>query len=369
LSGGVVISLGSPPQPPANFWQPSGLSPPRAPAQVQAGQVFRLCFDLRHENPGVQAFKEFPWRHKVGLSGCEVEKFRFARGCRPAHCYHQKDPSCKIYLRCSKANEISAWQREMLERLFVKEKLPSVLEEGMKEYEAGKEWPGYDQNEKDNYDDIKRHGIVPFLTIHEIVIDDVTKEVLISANTDWDGHLDEHGITIYLSEGRWRFDLGDRQYDYYSGIESEVTKARMAKVFPDILSNRSESDDIKFIFGTWNYVEKAAVEIYKKFKWTKSKIDNEVKCYEGMRLIISPDQMQRIIRNDHGSSYFEARFVRCERRGNVIRIFYERKWSKGIDAGSYDCYYTGDVMVAMDFNGEILKRVSATPRFEDKEQL
>jgi hypothetical protein len=283
----------------------------------------------------------------------------------------KKDPPCKIYLRCSKANEISAWQREMLERLFVKEKLPSFLEEGMKEYETGKDWEGYDQNDTETYQDIRRYGIVPFLTLHEIVIDDVTKEVIISANTDWDGHLDEHGITIYLSEGKWRFDLGDRQYDYYSGIESEVTKARMAKVFPDILSNRSESDDTKFIFGTWNYDEKAAVEIYKKFKWTKSKIDDEIKCYEGMRLIISPDQMQRIIRNDHGSSYFEARFVRCERRGNVIKIFYERKYAKGmrLDVGSYDCYYTGDVMVDINFNGEILKRVSAIPRFEDKDQL
>ena len=277
----------------------------------------------------------------------------------------KKDPSCKIYLRCSKANEISAWQQEMLERLFAKEKLPSVLEEGMKEYETGKDWPGYDQNEKENYEDIQRYGIVPFLTLHEIVIDDVTKEVLISANTDWDGNLDEHGITIFLNEGRWRFDLGDRQYDYYSKIEAEVAKERLAQVFPDVKSNTSVSDDTRFIFGTWKFDKKAALDIYKKLKWTKSKMNDELEFYEGMRLIISPARMQRIINNSRGFSFIDCRFVRCERRGNVIQVFFEEKRPRDVYAGSYDFYYSGDALVYTGLNGEVLKRVSNTPHFED----
>jgi hypothetical protein len=270
------------------------------------------------------------------------------------HIYtYKSDERCGIYLRCAKAGEISGWQQKMLEYLFEKEALPAVLAEGMKEYETSKKWPGYDQLENDNYHDIKRYGIIPHLSVSAIVIDGVTREVIIAAHTDWDGHLNEHGITIYLSKGRWRFDLGDRQYSYSSKIRLAVMEERIAAVCPAIEAGGRNDMDVTFLFGAWKFDKKEALSFYQKIKWRRSEVDNTLPIYKGLRLIFSPTRFQRILQSVHDD---RVRYKRC---GNKVVIY--SKNPKRKDDSPLEYYYTGNLLV--NLYGEVLSHESESQRF------
>jgi hypothetical protein len=271
----------------------------------------------------------------------------------------KEDPQCEIYLRCTKAREISGWQKEMLEYLLEKEALPAVLKEGMKDFETGKEWPGYCSHEKENYRDIKRYGIVPHLTLSAIVIDDVTREVIIAANTDWDGHLDEHGITIYLSKGRWRFDLGDRQFDYSSAIEAEVVEKQMATLFPTGEREVNTDTNANFLYGTWVFDREEALLFYKQLKRTRSQVSHDFEFWEGTRIIVSPTRFQKIFNT---GSTWDLGFVGCKRRGDMVTICVKDLKGKESDPIKYWC--KGKIL--MNPNGEVLKRESRRQRFVEK---
>ena len=120
-----------------------------------------------------------------------------------------KDPICKIYLLGREPTHISDWQQGFLDKLFKFGGLATAVAEGMKDYEDGV--VGADcyfecmRRERDRKI-IAECGFLPFLTIAYVVIDDIERRVIISAYTVFDGGLDEHGITIYLSGSRWCFD-------------------------------------------------------------------------------------------------------------------------------------------------------------------
>src|SRR5687767_9782709 len=111
---------------------------------------------------------------------------------------YKKDPVCEIWVRSTNPKELTAWPKEMLGNLIEKEGLPAALEEGMRDYETNKEWPGYYKEDEETYGEIKQHGILPFLTMHTIVVDEIRRIIILGCHTEWDIHLCEHGIAIYL---------------------------------------------------------------------------------------------------------------------------------------------------------------------------
>ncbi len=128
-----------------------------------------------------------------------------------------KDPICKIYLVGGEPTKISNWQQEVLDMLFKNEGLADAVAEGMKNYEDGLVGTEchYDcMRHQQDRKIIADCGFLPFLTIAYVVIDDTERRVIISANTVFDGGLDEHGITIYLAGGRWCFDDANHFLSY-----------------------------------------------------------------------------------------------------------------------------------------------------------
>src|SRR5436190_12148460 len=116
---------------------------------------------------------------------------------------HKDNPTCKIYLRGRNRKRISRWQQGLLDRLFVKEGLAGAIEEAMKQYAS--EPDALMESERAQ---IEQYGAAPFVSISMIVIDEIRKEVILSGGTEL-GTFVEHGLSIYLSKGRWRWDVAD----------------------------------------------------------------------------------------------------------------------------------------------------------------
>jgi len=174
------------------------------------------------------------------------------------------DPTCKIVFRGHDPTKISSWQREMLEQLLQKNGLGNAVEEAMKEYETSPEWGGdFCANlENEMRQKVKEQGMAAFITIYVIVIDEIERKVLISAGTTYDGNLDEHGITIYSSEGRWRFDNADYFIHYESDIheaqeskKAEKWHKKWAAVFPLPEPATPVEANGSILYGVWRYIK------------------------------------------------------------------------------------------------------------------
>jgi len=172
----------------------------------------------------------------------------------------KKDPKCKIYLRGENPQTVSAWQQEKLELLLEKNGLPAVVSEAMNEYNTSPEWAGdfcseLDETERQKF---KEHGVAAFIEISIIVIDEIERTVLIRANTSYDGNLDEHGITFYSSEGRWRFDYAEFFDRYESRLQVAQELKRQQKwrkkweaVFPPPEPDAQIQTDGSTLYGVW----------------------------------------------------------------------------------------------------------------------
>jgi hypothetical protein len=117
----------------------------------------------------------------------------------------KKDPTCTIYLRGADSKRVSAWQRETLEQLFEREGLAAAVTEGIKELETKNGTECYSDHTEEHRQSIKEHGHLSYLWVDLIVIDEVERRVMLRPN-DVAGPLHEHGATIFLSEGRWRYE-------------------------------------------------------------------------------------------------------------------------------------------------------------------
>jgi hypothetical protein len=146
------------------------------------------------------------------------------------------NPECHIFLRGNDPFMISPWQRKILDSLFDKEGLRAAIDEGMKEYEASGGYVGLDKKELRK---VKNQGFSPFLTIATIGIDEIAQEAVIYCKPDFDIHLDEHGLTIFLKEGRWHSEDGDYYARYYASVDEQV--ASKLKRFVNRLFKRLNS--------------------------------------------------------------------------------------------------------------------------------
>lgn len=130
------------------------------------------------------------------------------------------DRECSVFLR-GKDNQVSDWQKQVLDRLFEGDGLAVAVSEGMGEYERAVE-DCYCDLEGRERDVLQAYGILPFLTVSDVVVDDVMHIALIRVHTTYIGNLDEHGVTIYLKEGRWRFDDATYTINYRYDVTKQL---------------------------------------------------------------------------------------------------------------------------------------------------
>jgi hypothetical protein len=211
------------------------------------------------------------------------------------------DPSCEIYLRGENPGQMSKWQMDLLEQLFVKAKLSAAIEEAMQRY--GKSPEAYDDANTQERQEIREHGIAPFITIATIVIDEIRKEVILVAGTECDGNLSEHGISIYLHKGRWRFDYADYFTKYQKGFQKSLTMKELVKerseliktmagTLSSMMSHLNERDkkfeelfpasgpsvksNPQFLYGDWLFDSRKAAEVLQKLGCDQDEIDSDL---------------------------------------------------------------------------------------------
>src|SRR5262249_30048344 len=105
---------------------------------------------------------------------------------------------------------------------------------------------------------IRQYGIAAYVTVSAIVIDEITRKVILRADTAIDGNLDERGITIFLSKERWRFDTADYFIRYVSNIADcddlfswKRTKEKWDTLYPPGGPSESAETATDLLIGTW----------------------------------------------------------------------------------------------------------------------
>ncbi len=231
----------------------------------------------------------------------------------------EEDPDCKIYLRGRKLEKLSPWQQEILTKLFEKDGLAAAVTEAMKEYETSPKWAGegYVHLAVEDRQKIKEHGIAPYITISVIVIDEVRRKVILRADTVIDGNLDEHGISIFLSKERWRFEYADYFVNYQAvlGNDSPDTQEQLQRerrqqkwvvLFPPAPPEIPLEHDHSILYGRW---ELDVVETNK----LREQLEYAAVTDIGYYYFFSKNDL-------HFGSSTKYRILKCERRANWFKL-------------------------------------------------
>jgi hypothetical protein len=176
-----------------------------------------------------------------------------------------------VYLRVKDTETMSPWMREKVEELFERDGLPRAISTGLKELDAD----GYDFLPENEREFVKTHGYHPCVFIKEIILDEIKEKVLISLGDI--SVLSEHGMTIHLKAGRWRFADGDPFSRYLSGFEKyrfkpDIQNQKWNEMFPKETGGHFEKD-CSVIFGRWGCDQFETDLLRKDLGWPKTKID------------------------------------------------------------------------------------------------
>jgi hypothetical protein len=183
----------------------------------------------------------------------------------------------------------------------------------------------FDYKPEEVQEDIKINGYRPYVRIQEVVLDEIKEKVLISLHDI--SVLSEHGMTIYLKAGRWRFADHDPFTRYMSGFEKYLPKPDLQKwneMFPKAKGGRFEKD-CSMIFGRWVCDQRETDQLRKQLGWDEIKIDPK------QQLVISDTE----IAGWH-SNPFDV--TSLKRRGNWITVDIAY-WLPGFE--KYDPNYKG----------------------------
>jgi hypothetical protein len=256
----------------------------------------------------------------------------------------EEDPDCDIYLRGRKAEKISPWQQEILERLFNSEGLAAAVTEAMNEYETSPKWGGnnYAELAEEARQKIRQYGIAAYITVSAIVIDEITRKVIFRADTIIDGNLDEHGITIFLSKERWRFDTADYFIRYEANVADseelwtwETAEKKWDTLYPPGEPGETGETAAGPLLGTWDLNVPESKALLKRLGAPTVKIDHVIGNWEGTGLAISREVLRDFAWN--GPRPFEGRFrvLRCAQRGNrfTLQLRYEQRTRSGYGGG------------------------------------
>ena len=264
----------------------------------------------------------------------------------------KKDPTCTIYLRGADSKKVSAWQQEILAQLFEREGLAAAVAEGIKELEAQRGtdcYSGYTEEERQS---IKEHGYLPSLWIDLMVIDEVEQRVMLRPN-DIAGPLHEHGATVFLREGRWRYE--DNHLDDYEGNIDEMVQAqedqklqkKYQRVLPSSEPGAPADLDATGIFGQWRFDQAETVKLLKQLRAPQREIVEAMASASylldgGYRF--SPTKWEYL---RGGEMRMEFEVIRYQRKGNWFTVRGKSsKW--GNPTEKYWC--DGKLLVAPTIN-------------------
>ncbi len=264
----------------------------------------------------------------------------------------KKDPICTIYLRGADAKKVSAWQQEMLVQLFGEGGLATAVAEGIKELEAQHGTACYSDRTEDECQSIKVHGYLPFLWVDLIVIDEVEQRVMLRPD-DVAGPLHEHGATIFLREGRWRYE--ENHLNDYEGSIDEMLQAqedqklqqRYGRILPPTVPETPVDADATGIFGQWRFDQAETVKLLRQLKASQREIEeamasNSYLLDGGYRF--SPTKWE-YLRGREMRMEFEV--VGLQRKGNWFTVRgTSAKWGKPTER--YWC--DGKLLVAPTIN-------------------
>lgn len=262
----------------------------------------------------------------------------------------EEDPMCLIYLRGKESAHISAWQREILEQLFEKEGLAAAVTEGMHEYETSSKWGGMDYAglAEGDRQRIKLCGIAPHVTASTIVIDEIKRKVIVRADTVIDGNLDEHGISIFLSKGRWRFETADYfnryqsspdlEYGLHPRRQMELRMERWQKLFPPTDEATVTLHGFGNMVGTWALDEQETKKVMRQMLIQPLEVDHLICNFRYYGLSISETMIRSFDLTPPHTERGVMRLVECERRGN--RVFAHLSGLRSAESGYVESGYT-----------------------------
>jgi hypothetical protein len=295
------------------------------------------------------------------------------------------DRTCEMYLRGKNPKKISEWQQEMLEQLFVKEELASAIEQAMKEY--GKNPDAYCGCTEEEQSEIKKYGIAPFVWLSVIVIDEIKKEVIFSGGCERAFHIAEHGLSIYLHKGRWRWDEAEYFDSYRSDFEEnhpptspefaaarskvmnemveelhalfsepEASERRWKEIFPMPTGGTMVETDPSFLYGDWKFDARKTAQVLKQMGEKKSIV--ECKSDWGDNFYRISQETVKLFQCDYEGDCEDGELCEhficgCQRCGNRVIIRYKEGWSEKVLTDDYWC--DGERLV--DHTGLAYRRV------------
>lgn len=297
----------------------------------------------------------------------------------------EEDPICEIYLRGRKPDKISPWQQEVLTQLFEKDGLAAAVAEAMKEYETNPKWAGEGcvHLAEEDRQRIKEHGIAPYITISVIVIDEVRRKVILRADTVIDGNLDEHGISIFLSKERWRFEYAEYFDRYQSGLgvdseekRREFTKEQWELLFPASELGTPAETDSELLVGKWEMDEPASVKLMNKLRVDSFQAHNLLRERYNIGLVISREMMRQFDLSPPIADWMRSRFriLKIERRGNRFAVHLRHLQRKGAEYVDYEDALTRDAdfwcdgNILIESSGIIYRRTDQSPVENPPEQ-
>jgi len=273
------------------------------------------------------------------------------------------EPEFNIFLRSKVPAKTTKWQQQMLSNLFEKGELTVAIEKGMKDYEKHSDHEHLVDYEKKNRDDIKRNGVLPHVTLLDVVVDDIKREVILSLSSEAEGNLEEHGIIIYLKGRGWKFD-SDHLNDYLSEVEDEESE----RDFPDFEEETEKTApvetkimvDVNFLFGTWVYDGEADREWRKKQGTSDEEIESSIRFCDLGRNQFEFSEKSALYWQKYSPwlKPAEWQILQYLKSGNKISIKYqyEIKFRDGIEKGGNTLVFFHEDGRLRNPNGGIYKR-------------
>lgn len=244
----------------------------------------------------------------------------------------EEDEGFQIFLRGKEPRQISEWHRRWLHTLFEKEEIITAIQAGMKEYGSGAEWCGYRHQHQlsEDYDDIQKHGIVPYLVLTDVVVDEIEQRIICALRTSKDGNLEEHGVTIYSDHDTWKFAYSDYISDYIGRLDLGVERgAKPAR----------STNDPSFLYGRWVVDKEATAALMRERGESQSYIQSQLKQIGGL----VDEFSEGLLRSSFGGEMVEAELLRCELKGKTLSLTLKYQGSSKGDV--YKMNYVNDRLV------------------------
>ena len=234
------------------------------------------------------------------------------------------EPEFSVLLRAKNPKRITAWQKKQLEQLIEKGGLKSAIEEGMRDYFSKHPIEELPEAAKPRRKEVEAAGILPYVLLSDVVIDDGSKNILLVLSADFDAHLAEHGICIYLNDGQWKFDA-DYLVQYLDKVEEEESE-RESSDFEEEQDDAppakpTGSDDIAFLFGKWEHDPEAHLSAMKRDGEKDDQIRMTLEFFQGKAFEVSPETF---VIWHKGRPQGKDKMLGIKVKGNKVAIKFEQ---------------------------------------------